>query len=520
MDFTEAYSDRCSSVGHAARIGNVSALTKLIQSGSSVDVKDNRGWTPLHEAAAHGQLKCVQLLIPHLEVDDINCRSFEGETPLWLAAKKGHHPVVLTLVETAADPNISNNEEGSPLLQAVAGNHQECVDILLQHGANIRCQFCNGWSLMHEVACQGNTVMARHLLDAGAPLDLADDFGIKPVFTAAQYGRVECLRLILERGGDANTQAYDKATPLYLAAQEDYPQCIEVLLSHGANANLETEDGLKPLHAAAHKGHERCARQLYPQTTIPPQTAPYTPLHFACAQGHIQVIKYLLEAGCDVNTGLKKQDVNNKPKKDGEGVDEEHMNPEAPLLDAIENQHLNIVKCLLENGAKTECLEMFCPLKTAFPSEPLLRMLLEHGCSVNCGHVSKGPELLCENQDLKAVKFLLHCGMELDLSCLHEGNGCCLGVLTSSNTDFMATLVKMAAEFTDNLHLCCHLVARLLDTSHWDQIKNLIENPPSLQHLSRITIRRLVGSKRLLNPENIMTLPITRVTKEYLLYKE
>ena len=83
---------------------------------------------------------------------------------------------------------------------AVSGDHRQCIDILLQHGANIRCQFCNGWSLMHEVACQGNTTLGRHLLDAGAPVDLADDFGIQPVFTAAQYGSVECLRLILDRG--------------------------------------------------------------------------------------------------------------------------------------------------------------------------------------------------------------------------------------------------------------------------------------------------------------------------------
>ncbi len=85
-------------------------------------------------------------------------------------------------------------------LQAVTGNFMETVNILLENGANIRCQFCNGWSLMHQVACQGNTSMATHLLDAGAPLDLVDDFGIKPVFTAAQYGRVKCLRLLLERG--------------------------------------------------------------------------------------------------------------------------------------------------------------------------------------------------------------------------------------------------------------------------------------------------------------------------------
>lgn len=63
MDFTEAYSDRCSTVGLAAREGNVKMLRKLIKQGYSLDVPDNRGWMPIHEAAAHNASECLRLLI-------------------------------------------------------------------------------------------------------------------------------------------------------------------------------------------------------------------------------------------------------------------------------------------------------------------------------------------------------------------------------------------------------------------------------------------------------------------------
>lgn len=63
MDFTEAYSDRCSAVGLAAREGNAKVLQKLIGQGYSLDVPDNRGWMPIHEAAAHNSSKCLRLLI-------------------------------------------------------------------------------------------------------------------------------------------------------------------------------------------------------------------------------------------------------------------------------------------------------------------------------------------------------------------------------------------------------------------------------------------------------------------------
>ena len=69
MDFTEAYDDRCSSVGHAAKTGDEELLARLIGNGSNVDIRDNRGWTPLHEAAAHNHIGCVQQLLQCIDKD-------------------------------------------------------------------------------------------------------------------------------------------------------------------------------------------------------------------------------------------------------------------------------------------------------------------------------------------------------------------------------------------------------------------------------------------------------------------
>lgn len=63
MDFTEAYSDRCSAVGLTAREGNVKHLKKLIKQGYSVDVRDNRGWMAIHEAAFYNKSDCLKLLL-------------------------------------------------------------------------------------------------------------------------------------------------------------------------------------------------------------------------------------------------------------------------------------------------------------------------------------------------------------------------------------------------------------------------------------------------------------------------
>ena len=63
MDFTEAYADTCSTVGLAAREGNVKVLRKLLKKGRSIDVADNRGWMPIHEASYHNSVECLRMLI-------------------------------------------------------------------------------------------------------------------------------------------------------------------------------------------------------------------------------------------------------------------------------------------------------------------------------------------------------------------------------------------------------------------------------------------------------------------------
>ena len=81
------------------------------------------------------------------------------------------------------------------VLTAVAGNHKECVELLLQKRADVNCTQWNGWSSLHEAAYQGFADILCILLKSGAKTDVKDDYGIAPVFTAAQYGHLDCLKL-------------------------------------------------------------------------------------------------------------------------------------------------------------------------------------------------------------------------------------------------------------------------------------------------------------------------------------
>ncbi|XP_054584257.1 ankyrin repeat and SOCS box protein 3 isoform X2 [Eptesicus fuscus] len=303
MDFSEAYSDTCSTVGLAAREGNVQVLRKLLKKGRSVDVADNRGWMPIHEAAYHNSIECLRMLINADSSEDyIRRKTFEGFSALHFAAHRGHGKIVQILLEAGADPNATTLEETTPLFLAVENGRMDVLRLLLRYGANVNGShsMC-GWNALHQATFQENTEIIKLLLKRGASKECQDDFGITPLFVAAQYGKLESLSILISSGANVNCQALDKATPLFIAAQEGHTECVELLLSSGADPNLYcNEDSWQlPIHAAAQMGHTEILALLIPLTNRVCDTGPdkVSPVYSAVFGGHEDCLEMLLQHG-------------------------------------------------------------------------------------------------------------------------------------------------------------------------------------------------------------------------------
>ncbi|HKJ46446.1 MAG TPA: ankyrin repeat domain-containing protein [Balneolales bacterium] len=71
-------------------------ITRLLLSHkANVNVKQRGGWTPLHQAAAHGNQKLVKLLLEHGA--DRNAKSDDGQSPFDLAEENGHEEILQIL---------------------------------------------------------------------------------------------------------------------------------------------------------------------------------------------------------------------------------------------------------------------------------------------------------------------------------------------------------------------------------------------------------------------------------------
>jgi ankyrin repeat protein len=86
----------------------------------------------------------------------------------------------------------------------------------------------------------------RALLDAGAPVDEADDDGITVLSWAAISNRVEMARLLIQRGADVNHVDKNGMTPLLYAASIDFGDSAmaDLLTRSGARTDARTKEGL------------------------------------------------------------------------------------------------------------------------------------------------------------------------------------------------------------------------------------------------------------------------------------
>ncbi|WP_082593758.1 ankyrin repeat domain-containing protein [Paenibacillus sp. Soil766] len=147
----------------------------------------------LYEAASVGDVARVQEIItssPNL----INSHSFDGYTPLGLAAHFGNEDIVTYLLDsTWTDINLKSKDgklNNTPLHASIAGNHIHIVRLLLKHGADVNAQ------------CEGEMRQ-----------------GFTPLHVAVHFNRLELVKILLESGADMQIHNSNSLTPFEYAIE-------------------------------------------------------------------------------------------------------------------------------------------------------------------------------------------------------------------------------------------------------------------------------------------------------------
>jgi ankyrin repeat protein len=75
-----------------------------------------------------------------------------------------------------------------------------------------------------------------------------------PVMMSALNGHTEVVELLLAWKSNVSMAAYNKRTALHLAAERGKLECCRLLLEAGAALDAQDAGGLTPLHVAVMKG--------------------------------------------------------------------------------------------------------------------------------------------------------------------------------------------------------------------------------------------------------------------------
>lgn len=297
-----------------AECGQYRTMRKLIERGVDINMLDSDGKTALMFAAGDRDLDCLNWLLQHGA--DIDITDKAGCTALSYAAANGRYGCVQALLEAGKNKHVnkSNINGYTPLMLAAgsSGDNVECLQELLNVGADINSKDDLGYSVVAHAALTGNIKCVQALLQAGNfnHINLSDDLGRTPLMLIAGFkgDNVLCLQKLLEAGSDINVKDNEGNTALAHAALGGNLNCVQTLIKAGSykHVNISNMLGKTPLMLAARsKGDNILCLQILLESGAYADVRDWcgwTALMHAAAVDNIRCKQVLCDASTFINT--------------------------------------------------------------------------------------------------------------------------------------------------------------------------------------------------------------------------
>jgi ankyrin repeat protein len=245
----------------AIRANDLTQLQALLKQGADPNVKDNRGLTPLMQAAIVGSPEAMKLLLANGA--DANLTNSSGSTALMFSVTD--MAKARLLLESGANVNLASKfGRTALLLAAMSDGSAEIVRLLIAKGADVKVADGFKTTALHAAAGGNDTETIRQLIDAGLEVDAVNLAGFTPLMTSASHGNLAAVRMLLAKGANVNAVSNDGSfqkvkagiialghwTPLLLAAPFGPTEVVKTLLDAGAKVNVQDVRGMTPLMLA------------------------------------------------------------------------------------------------------------------------------------------------------------------------------------------------------------------------------------------------------------------------------
>jgi len=396
-DVNEAQPDGTRPIQWAVYHVDYELIEALLAKKAKVNVTNEFASSPLAEAAKLADARIVKMLLD--AGAEPEAPNQDGETALMLAIKTGEVPVVEMLIQAGANVNtIEKFHHQTPLMYAAGApkNAGQIVKLLLAKGADVkpramytdwpsqitsepRAQYrpTGGLTALLYAARNGCYECVDALLNAGADPNVPTPEGVSALMLALDNDHNDVAKLLLDRGANPHVWDWWGRTALYIAVDRK---------DGGSSGGLRLG-----LQAAAGRGG-RGGRGAGGAAARP-------------GPSNMEMINMLLAAGVDPNPQLNMHRPS-RGGNSGRFIENLRSTGCTPLLRAAEARDIEVARVLLEKGANpninTMGLTAFLvaagvgPGTTragtglaaagavgGAPSIPLMDLLLQHGADIN-----------------------------------------------------------------------------------------------------------------------------------------
>jgi uncharacterized protein len=158
------------------------------------------------------------------------------------------------------------------------------------------------------------------------------DSQIAAITNAVKFDDVREVKALIDKGISPNQKDPRGMPILMVAIQENSAKTVDYLINaKGIDLNQPNMTDETPLMFAALYGQMAEVKTLVDQKQVPVNRPGWTPLHYACTNGHVEIATFLLDKGA--------------------AVDARSPNETTPLMMAIRAGNIQLARLLLDRGA-------------------------------------------------------------------------------------------------------------------------------------------------------------------------
>ncbi|KAL5961132.1 Ankyrin repeat domain-containing protein 17, partial [Taenia solium] len=283
----------------ATYANDLQVVQQLLNKGTNPNMFEIYGRkTPLIVAAENNFHDVMFELLKHKA--SVSHTDRWGNTPLHYAADKGYLRCVMLLLLNHSPLDVVNRRRFTPLMRAALKGHDETARQLLDSHATMSPLLNENKESVLTLGCKsGKVELVRLLLDRGSPITDRSAELNTGLREAVLLNHAEVIKLLLNHGVDVNHSDDSDPPVIFLAIMSSTVNTLNLLIAHGASVEQADGQGYTPLMKAARIGKTDMVAALLAagaNAKARRKGGRETALSLAKSQGHKKILKMILEA--------------------------------------------------------------------------------------------------------------------------------------------------------------------------------------------------------------------------------